>query len=79
MHDVLAVDDKVVVRWTASGTHVKSFLGEAPTEKEVELKGISIYMLENGLIRKDWVEPDHLGFLTQLGVLSPMDFATDEG
>ena len=79
MHDVLAVDDKVVVRWTASGTHVKSFLGEAPTEKEVEFKGISIYMLENGLIRKDWVEPDHLGFLTQLGVLSPMDFATDEG
>ncbi len=79
MHDVLAVDDKVVVRWTASGTHVKSFLGEPPTEKEVELKGISIYMLKNGVIRKDWVEPDHLGFLTQLGVLSPMDFGTDEG
>lgn len=75
MHDVLAVDDKVVVRWSASGIHVKSFLGESPTKKKVQLKGIAIYLLKNGMILKDWVEPDNLGFLTQLGVLAPIDFA----
>lgn len=77
MHDVLAVDDKVVVRWSASGIHVKSFLGEAPTEKKVQLKGMAIYLLKNGMIVKDWVEPDNLGFLTQLGVLAPIDFTAD--
>ena len=77
MHDVLAVDDKVVVRWSASGIHVKSFLGESPTKKKVQLKGIAIYLLKNGMILKDWVEPDNLGFLTQLGVLAPIDFAAD--
>ena len=77
MHDVLAVDDKVVVRWSASGIHVKSFLGESPTKKKVQLKGMAIYLLKNGMIVKDWVEPDNLGFLTQLGVLAPIDFTAD--
>ena len=78
MHDVIAVDDKVVVRWSASGTHVKSFLGESPTAKKVQLKGIAIYLLRNGRILKDWVEPDNLGFLTQLGVLTPIDLTADK-
>jgi predicted ester cyclase len=77
MHDVLAVDDKVVVRWSASGIHEKSFLGESTTKKKVQLKGIAIYLLKNGMILKDWVEPDNLGFLTQLGVLAPIDFTAD--
>lgn len=78
MHDVLAVDDKVVVRWSASGIHVRPFLGESPTGKEVELKGISIYMLRDSIICRDWVEPDNLGFITQLGALPPMEFAADK-
>lgn len=78
MHDVLAEYDKVAVRWTASGKHVKSFLGESPTGKQVQLKGISIYQLKDGFIYKDWVEPDNLGFLTQLEVLSSIDFAADK-
>jgi len=78
MHDVLAVDDKVVVRWSASGIHVKSFLGESPTNKEVRLKGIAIYLLRDGRILKDWVEPDNLGFLTQLGILGPIDLTSDK-
>jgi len=78
LHDVIAADDKVVVRWTGFGTHVKSFLGESPTGKRVELRGISIYVVRDGIIRKDWVEPDHLAFLSQLGLLPPMDFAGDK-
>ena len=78
MHDVLAVEDKVVVRWSAAGIHVKPFLGEPPTNKEVRLKGIAIYLLKDGRVLKDWVEPDNLGFLTQLGVLGPIDFTADK-
>lgn len=77
LHDEISQGDRVVVRWSASGTHVGSFLGETPTGKTVELKGISIYEVRDGLLQKDWVEPDNLDFLGQLGLLPPMTFAED--
>jgi predicted ester cyclase len=78
VHQLLAEDDRVVAQWSGTGIHAKSFLGEAPTQKKVTLKGISIYQIKDGKIYKDWVEPDNLGFLTQLGVLKPVDFAEKE-
>ena len=75
VHQLLAEDDRVVAQWSGTGVHAKSFLGETPTQKRVTLKGISIYQIKEGKIHKDWVEPDNLGFLTQLGVLEPVDFA----
>jgi predicted ester cyclase len=75
VHQLLAEDDRVVAQWSATGIHANSFLGERPTEKKVKLKGISIYQIKDGKIYKDWVEPDNLGFLTQLGVLESVDFA----
>jgi predicted ester cyclase len=77
IHDMLADGDKVALRWSASGVHVKSFLGEPPSGKEVRLKGLSIYQLRDGLIWKDWVEPDNLGFMTQLGLVAPVDFLAE--
>ncbi|MGE0484989.1 MAG: ester cyclase [Gammaproteobacteria bacterium] len=75
LHDVLAVDDKVVVRWTGSGIHAHSFMNEAPTGKRVELNGLSIYQIADGRIVTDWVIPDNLQFLMQLGVIPPMGMA----
>ena len=75
LHQLLAEDDRVVAQWSATGIHAKSFLGETPTQNKVKLKGISIYQIKDGKIYKDWVEPDNLGFLTQLGVLESVDFA----
>ena len=69
LHDVLAIDDKVVVRWTGSGVHARSFMGEAPTGKKVELNGLAIYQIAGGRIVTDWVVPDNLQFLMQLGAL----------
>lgn len=78
MHDVLAVDDKVVVRWSATGIHVNSFMGEAPTNKEVTLSGIGIYQIANNRIATDWVVPDNINFLMQLGVMEPMGMTDEE-
>ena len=75
VHDLLAADDKVVARWSCTGIHGKSFLQETPTGKKVELKGISIFVLKDGKVCKDWAESDNLGFLTQLGALPQTDFA----
>ena len=77
MHDTLCDGDKVTVRWSASGRHVNSFMGEEPTGSEVELSGISIYRIENNRITADWVTPDNLGFLTQIGVLNPVTMTSE--
>lgn len=79
VHDIFASSEKVSLRWSASGTHVKSFLGEPVTGKMIYLRGISIYWLRDGKIFKDWVEPDNLGFMTELGLVAPVDFTTASG
>lgn len=73
IHDRLCDGDRIVVRWSGHGRHVNSFMGETPTHRAIELKGISIYRVRDGRIDADWVIPDNLGFLTQLGVMKPPD------
>lgn len=73
MHDLLCDADKVIVRWTGYGRHVASFMGEPATRNNIELNGISIYQVKAGRIVADWVIPDNLGFLMQIGVLEPVD------
>jgi predicted ester cyclase len=72
IHDELAADNKVAVRWTATGIHANAFMGEEPTGKEVCLKGIAIFEIARGKIVSDWVVPDNLQFLIQLGVIPPL-------
>lgn len=38
--DQMAVRDKVVVLWTARGTHIGEFMGIAPTGKRIEVRGM---------------------------------------
>jgi predicted ester cyclase len=78
MHDVLGVEDKVVVRWSATGIHVNSFMGEEPTNKEVTLSGIGIYQIADNRIVTDWVVPDNINFLEQLGLIGPMEMTDEE-
>ena len=78
IHEMIAESDKVVARWSASGIHVKSFMGEPPSNKEVSLKGISIYEIKGDKIVRDWVEPDNLDFLTQLGIVTTFDFSKEK-
>ena len=73
LNDRICSNDKVTVRWTGSGKHVGSFMGEKPTQRNIVLNGTSIYQLKNNKIIADWVTPDNLGFLMQIGVLSPVD------
>ena len=40
--DLIAEDDKVVVRWRLLGTHEGVFGGIAPTNQAIALKGIAI-------------------------------------
>ena len=67
--DVIEEGNKVVVRWTANGTHNGQLMQIPPTGKKVSLKGVDILRIENDKIVERWGEFDALGMLSQLGVI----------
>ncbi len=69
IEDVIADGDRVVVRWTNSGTHVGDFVGIPPTGRSFRIAGIDIHRLENGRLAEHWHVVDQLSMLQQLGLL----------
>jgi steroid delta-isomerase-like uncharacterized protein len=70
IEDIFSTDDKVVVRWTGSGTHVAEINGIPPTGKPINVDAITIHRTVSGKIAETWEVWDTLGFLQQLGVVS---------
>ena len=71
IEDLIAEGDKVVTRFTWSGTHQGEFEGIAPTGRSISVQGIWIHRLEGGRIveGRDWGQVDWLGLLRQLEAL----------
>jgi steroid delta-isomerase-like uncharacterized protein len=69
VEDVIAEGDKVVLRWTNSGTHVGAFLGIPPTGRSFRIPGIEIWRMESGKLAEHWDVVDVFGQLQQLGLL----------
>ena len=69
IEEIFSTDDRVVVRWTGSGTHVGEINGIPPTNKKVRVDAISIHRMADGKIAETWEVWDTLGFLQQLGVV----------
>jgi len=65
--DIFSDGEKVVVRFTARGTHSGPFQGMAPTGREATWCGVNIYRVSGGRIRETWQLADGLGLLRQLG------------
>jgi len=70
--DIVAEGDKVVVRWTARGTHKGPLRGIAPTGKQVTVTGITIFRIAGSKVAERWTNEDTLGMMQQLGVIPPM-------
>ena len=68
VEDVVTEGDKVAYRWTFRGTHQGELMGISPTDKQVEITGITINRLSGGKIEEQWNVFDQLGILRQLGV-----------
>jgi len=73
INDIFSTDDRVVVRWTGSGTHVGEVNGIAPTGNKVEVDAISVFRLEGDKIAEMWEVWDTLSFLQQLGAVPSMN------
>jgi len=69
--DMVGEGDKVVFRWTFSGTHRGEYMGIAPTGKKVSFAVISINSFEGGKQVEAWIVSDRLGMYQQLGVTPP--------
>ena len=54
MEDLLADGDKVICRWTFTGTHKGQFLNVPPSGKKVTYPIIAIYRIADGKIAEDW-------------------------
>ena len=67
--DELAVDGKVVHRWTMSGTHLGDLQGIPATGKDAVWTGISILRLSGGKIIEYWAQSDNMGMMQQLGAV----------
>ena len=65
--DVIAADDKVVVRFTRCGTQRGEFMAIAPSGHVVQWTGVDIFRIEDGKIVEHWNNFDQLGMLQQLG------------
>lgn len=63
---IIAEEDYVTFRFTATATHEGEFMGIAPTHKRVNLAGIVIYRIEDGKFAESWNEIDLLGIQMQL-------------
>ena len=69
IEDVVVEGDRVVVRWTSSGTHSGPFMGMPPTSKPYTISGIDIHRLADGRMAEHWHVVDQLSQLQQLGLL----------
>jgi len=69
IEDIIAEGDKVVGRYSFSGTHKSEFAGIAPTNKRVKFTSIVINRLADGKVVERWVESNSFPLMLQLGVV----------
>jgi len=67
VEDAFGVEDKVVVRWSATMTHRGDALGVPATGKPVLITGMTIVRIANGQIVEGWDNWDQLAMLEQIG------------
>jgi steroid delta-isomerase-like uncharacterized protein len=69
IEDLIAEGDKVVARYTISGTHRGQWRGIPPTGKPVTVTATITYRFADGKVAEMWQNADTLSLLQQLGVI----------
>jgi steroid delta-isomerase-like uncharacterized protein len=77
--DIVASEDKVAARWRFTGKHTGPLtdMNLPATGKQVTYTGTNIFRVVDGKIAEQWLFPDAITFMRQLGVLpEPQTAAT---
>jgi steroid delta-isomerase-like uncharacterized protein len=64
---LIAEDEFVAARWTATGTHSGRWGTVEPTGRRATLSGVNIFRFEQGKVAELWNHRDDLGLMEQLG------------
>ena len=73
IEDQIAEADQVATRWLIRGTHKGVFQGIAPTNKQIQLTGITLFQIANGRIVDGWTNEDVLGLMQQIGAIAKLE------
>lgn len=68
--EMMSSGDRVVIRFTYSGTHRAELDGIAPTGRSVKGQGIDVLHMVDGRIVKSFSQWNALGLMQQLGVIT---------
>ena len=69
VEEIIAEGDKIMIRFTMSGTQSNTFMNMPATNKKVQVTAMNIYELKDGKIIREHGLPDLFSMLMQLGVL----------
>ena len=75
-HEALVAGERVVIRWTAAGTHRGDYLGVPASGRPVRFEGLDLFHLRDGRLAELWIEYDNLGFVQQVGAIPATGPAT---
>ena len=78
LDDVLAEGDKVVQRFTLTGTHMGALRELPPSGKRLTLTGLTLGRITYGHIVEEWRGADWLSWHQQLGII-PESITTPNG
>jgi predicted ester cyclase len=66
VHDTIAEDDKVCVRWSCTMDHTGDGFGVPPTNRQLQATGMSIITFANGRFHEAWQNWDMLSLMHQM-------------
>ena len=69
VEDVIAEGNKVLTRWTLTGTQQAEIFGIPPSGRAFRVSGMSLDVIENGQIAEGFDGWDALGLRQQLGAM----------
>ena len=82
IEDLVTEGDKLVARWRMSGTHQGDLAGPTmtipATGKHIDVWGMSLYRIEEGMAKEIWERFDMMEFLGQLGVVASSQEHSEE-
>jgi steroid delta-isomerase-like uncharacterized protein len=67
-HELIAKGDKVIARFTCTGTHEGEYWGIPASGNKIEYDGIDVFRIKEGKIVEMREELDSLGLMQQLGM-----------
>jgi predicted ester cyclase len=66
IHDLIATEHRVCVRWSAEGKHAGDLVGLRATGKRLRFTGQTIYDIVRDQVAGHWQVVDRLGFMQQI-------------